>query len=160
MDDDLRKLERAALSSPDDMESFLRWRAALRHARGPEPIGRISSPGCVTLTAQVDLRVYTVGEEAVVLVDASRMSMTVRLPRACESRGRFVIVKKLDGSVNPVSVIGHNGDLVENTQGVVVTHQFESRELVCDGTAWWGPASQARLAALGLVAPPVFQLEE
>lgn len=160
MDDDLRRLERAALSTPDDMESFLRWKAALRRSRGPEPSGRISSLGCVTLTAQVDLSVYTVGEEAVVLVDASRMTMTVRLPRANESRGRFVIVKKLDDSANPTSVIGHDGELVENTQGVVLTRQFESRELVCDGTSWWDPSSQARLAALGLVAPPVFQLEE
>lgn len=160
MDDDLRRLERAALSSPDDMESFLRWKAALRRSRGPEPAGRLTGMGCVTLTADNATNVYSVADEAVVLVDASRMSMAIRLPRASESRGRFVIVKKLDGSVNPVSVIGLDGDLVADTHGVVLARQFESRELVCDGVSWWDPTSQARLAGLGLVTPPVFQLEE
>lgn len=138
MDDRRRRLERAALSSPDDMESFLRWRAELKRVQPPDE----QPPSCYGAVASIptpgsDRAVHDIGFESVVVADASQRALTARLPRAAESIGRQCTIKKVDASSNTVTVIGRGQDeLVDGNQGFVIANRFEFVSLVCDGRRW------------------------
>lgn len=138
-DDRLRRLERAALSTPDDMESFLRWRAELQRVQPPNERHPAPCYGAVATipTPGSSRAVHDIGFESVVIADASKAPLTARLPRASESAGRHCTVKKVDSTANTVTIIGRSNDeVVDGNQGYVLAQRFESASLVCDGRQW------------------------
>ena len=134
MDDRLRKLERAAQSSPDDFVAFSRWKAELdRLQPGVSPGGILRISISDTFHG-----VHRFGVEALLLVDASGGAMTIILPRAAASYCRICIVKKIDASPNTVTVSGADpSETVEGAQGHVMVNQYEAMSIACDEKAWW-----------------------
>lgn len=74
--------------------------------------------------------------QTVVLCDASSGAITVTLPAASGNDGRHYHIKKIDSSGNAVTIDGNGSETVdgETTQAIAV--QYNSIQLVCDGSVW------------------------
>lgn len=71
----------------------------------------------------------------VILGDASGGAVTVNLPASSGNKAMFVI-KKTDSSANTVTVDGNAAETIDGGATAVLTRQFESITLVCDGSNW------------------------
>lgn len=73
----------------------------------------------------------------VVLCDTASGGITVTLPIAANNTGRRYFVKKIDSSGNSVTVDGNGSETIDNSTNMVLASQYDSVEIVCDGTGWW-----------------------
>lgn len=97
-----------------------------------------------TLCGRFDNEVRTVtassnvlGTDYLILADATAGAVTIALPKAADSLGRILTVKKLDASVNAVTLDGDGTETIDNAATVAITTQYGSVRLLCDGLAWW-----------------------
>jgi hypothetical protein len=77
---------------------------------------------------------YTANSYAVILVDTSTGPVTVTLPPAASSRGKYYYIKKIDNSANPVRI--ESGELVDAESTHTLTLQYQYVMVVCDSTTW------------------------
>ena len=77
------------------------------------------------------------GWERVLLCDAADGDITVSLPKAKESSGRAYTVKKIDATANTVTVDGDDAETIDGAATKVLTSQWETLSIVCNGTAWF-----------------------
>ncbi len=73
----------------------------------------------------------------IVLVDATAAAVTLDLPAAAGSKGALVTVKKLDSSVNTVTVEANASETIDGAANKTLTAQYETLRIVCDGVEWW-----------------------
>jgi len=78
---------------------------------------------------------YTAVAGDVVLANASGGAFSITLPLN-PSTGSFVIIKKVDASINAVTVNG-NGDTIDGAATVDIVNQYESLTCISDGTSWY-----------------------
>ncbi len=71
------------------------------------------------------------------LVDASGGAVTVTLPAANVSTGREINVKAIDVSGGNVTIDGAGAETIDGAATLVITVQYNSAALQCDGAAWW-----------------------
>lgn len=73
----------------------------------------------------------------VVTVDATAGAVTVTLlPAATAGDGFEVTVKKIDSSVNAVTIDGNGAETIDGATTLVLGSQYHSATLRCDGAAW------------------------
>ncbi len=75
-------------------------------------------------------------DNSVVLVDAAAGAVAVALPAASTVAGRVFNIKRLDGTVNTVTVDPDGAELIDGATTAALTIQYESVTLVSDGTGW------------------------
>jgi hypothetical protein len=75
--------------------------------------------------------------QTVVLCDASSGAITVTLPAASGNDGRHYHVKKIDSSGNAVTIDGNGSETIDGETTQVITMQYNSINIVCDGSAWY-----------------------
>lgn len=73
----------------------------------------------------------------VVLCDATRGPIVVTLPPAAANTGRGYYIKKIDESLNAVTIDGNASETIENELTIVITEQYGVRFPVSDGAEWW-----------------------
>jgi hypothetical protein len=73
----------------------------------------------------------------VALCDATLGAITMTLPAAASSTGRRYFIKKVDVSANAVTVDGNGAETIDGSATAVLASQYDSIEIVCDGTQWW-----------------------
>lgn len=71
-----------------------------------------------------------------VLVNATSGALSVTLPPAASSARRILHVKKIDASVNPVTVDPNGSEQIEDATTQRLLRQGDNLMLACDGTAW------------------------
>lgn len=79
---------------------------------------------------------YTAAAATVILANANSNNITVNLPAASGKTGRVYVVKKIDSSVNTVTIDGNSAETIDGAATVVLSTQYDVRRLVCDGTNW------------------------
>jgi hypothetical protein len=80
---------------------------------------------------------YTLAStDYVALGNAAGGSFTFTLPAVATSTNRAYRVKKTDASANTVTVQGNAAETIDGANTAVLTRQYESIDLVCDGTTW------------------------
>ena len=80
---------------------------------------------------------YTVAADVFyVRADATAGIFTVTLPTALNNQGRPVLVKKIDSSVNAVTVSGTGSDTIEGGTVSLAT-QWSRTHLISNGNAAW-----------------------
>lgn len=79
----------------------------------------------LTLTAQ----------DEIVYVDASAGAVTITLPDVRRFWGYEFIVKKVDASINAVTVSSPVN--IDGATTYPITVQYEAHDFVSDGTQWW-----------------------
>ena len=77
------------------------------------------------------------GTDYLILADATAGAVTVTLPKASDSLGRILLVKKLDASANAVTIDGDGTETIDNLASVAITTQNTTVRMLCDGLAWW-----------------------
>lgn len=81
---------------------------------------------------------YTlVTTDRVLIVDASSSNITVTLPAAASSPGFTYNIKKSDATSNTVIVDGNGSETIDGGTTAVITTQYETIQVVCDGTCWF-----------------------
>lgn len=71
------------------------------------------------------------------LVDATAVARTITLPTAASARYRVYTIKKIDASVNTVTVDGSGAETIDGALTVVLTLQWERITIQSNGTAWF-----------------------
>lgn len=71
-----------------------------------------------------------------VLCDATAAALTVTLPPAAVNKGKVLVVKKIDASLNAVTIDGHGTETIEGAATVALSTRWASRTVQSDGTNW------------------------
>jgi len=71
-----------------------------------------------------------------IFADASGGAFTITLPTAASSSGLKFTIKKIDSSANAVTVDGDGAETIDSAANYALTVQFESIDVVSDGTEW------------------------
>lgn len=72
-----------------------------------------------------------------ILCDATSGSLTIALPAVATSTGLVLNIKKVDVSVNTVTVDGNASETIDGATTAVLTTQWGSITIHCNGTAWF-----------------------
>lgn len=73
----------------------------------------------------------------ILLGDASSADVTITLPSAASLEGRTLIIKKIDSTLNTVTIAADAGETIDGAATQVIYTQYTSRTIVSDGTEWW-----------------------
>jgi hypothetical protein len=71
-----------------------------------------------------------------VAIDSSAAATTLNLPAAAVSVGLTIKIKKIDSSANSVIVDANSSELIDGSATCVLSFQYDSIILVCDGAGW------------------------
>lgn len=72
-----------------------------------------------------------------ILVDASGGAVTVTLPAVSASSGLFLTTKAIDISGGVVTIDGAGAETIDGATTQVISAQYDSLTIHCDGTEWW-----------------------
>ena len=72
-----------------------------------------------------------------ILVDATGAARTVNLPAATNQTGKRYTIKKIDASVNAVTVDPSGAETVDGAATYPLVVQYQSVTCQSDGTTWW-----------------------
>jgi hypothetical protein len=92
-------------------------------------------PNLVTTTLNYSVAL-TDGHAVVVLVDATAGARTISLYTAVSNTGAVITVKKIDASINVVTIDPNAAETVDGQTTLTVRQQFDSMTLVSDGAKW------------------------
>jgi hypothetical protein len=70
-------------------------------------------------------------------VDATAGAVTLTLPVASDNDGMTVLVKKIDASVNAVTIAAQGADTIDGAATQALAAQYDALTLFCDGSGWW-----------------------
>lgn len=71
------------------------------------------------------------------LCDATGVAITVSLPQASAYKGKRFYVKKIDSSVNTVTIAGYGSEKIDDSATQVIGAQYICLTVVSDGANWW-----------------------
>ena len=80
---------------------------------------------------------FNAGIKQVILADATPNNVAVNLPAAGLSKDLIYLVKKIDATVNTVTLQADGAELIDGANTQVLTTQYEMVFVICDGTAWY-----------------------
>lgn len=81
---------------------------------------------------------YTIlDSDQILLADASGGPITATLPAAAGYTGRIFRLKKLDSSLNAVTLDGFGAETIDGDPTLVLGGQHETVTVTSDGTEWW-----------------------
>lgn len=72
-----------------------------------------------------------------VVADATAAAFTVTLPTAVGNSGVSLTVKKVDSSINAVTIDGDGAETIDGQLTAILSVQYDSITLVSDGVQWW-----------------------
>ena len=145
--DDLRLLKRssgaAVLMSIGDTFIWEDSNGRLR-TRDQEPVSKDTDgsvlAGPVNTTSENTT--YTVEKDRqLILADAAGGAFTITLLPAADVKVPRVVIKKIDGTANVVTIDGDGGQTIDGALTTTLTAQWDSVDLASSGSAWFIVAS-------------------
>lgn len=94
------------------------------------------STGVLAVTTKTTTYTITTND-TVIICDATSGAFTVTLPTAVGNTGRRYFIKKIDVTVNAVTVDGDGTETIDDGLTAVLNTQYEAIGIVSDGTEWW-----------------------
>jgi hypothetical protein len=82
---------------------------------------------------------YTAVDADALLVDATAGAISITLPEV--SLAARIIVKKIDSSVNVVTVATPGSETIDGAASLAISSENESYSLISDGTNWYSASS-------------------
>lgn len=73
----------------------------------------------------------------VIICSAASASFTVTLPAVASSTNKTLTIKKTDSSANTVTIDGNASETIDGLLTQVLSVQYQSMTIICDGTTWW-----------------------
>lgn len=80
---------------------------------------------------------YSLTNEYAILGNAIAGTVTLQLPSASTSSGKIYKIKKIDSSLNAITVSGDGTDTIDGQSSYSINYQYQAIDLVCDGSAWY-----------------------
>jgi hypothetical protein len=80
---------------------------------------------------------YDASDRELVLADATAGAFTVTLPPVADSTDVWINVKKVDASVNAVTVAPSVTGLIDGAATKALSAQYDAVDLYCDGSNWY-----------------------
>lgn len=81
---------------------------------------------------------FTIGSfDSVILADATTAPFTITLPTASSKTGRTLTFKKIDASVNTVTIDGNGTETIDGATTKIIIAQWSSVTIVSNGTSWF-----------------------
>lgn len=81
---------------------------------------------------------YTVDlNDSIILVDATAGNVTITLQGALQWEEKRLVVKKIDSSVNTVTIDADSTELIDGAATKVISTQYTSHEFTSQGGAIW-----------------------
>lgn len=74
--------------------------------------------------------------DIVILADATSNAITITLPAAATNNERVLNIKKIDSVGNNVTIDGNASETIDGGLTAVLTVQYESITIICDGSNW------------------------
>lgn len=107
----------------------------------------------VTAALSVDTVIDATYQNKMILVDATAGSVTITLlPSATAGSGFKVGVKKVDSSVNTVTVKGNASELIDAANTLVLTNQYNQVTVINNATQWYEQSQMLPTSSLGTMA--------
>jgi hypothetical protein len=75
--------------------------------------------------------------DSIILVDATAGNVTVTLQAALQWEQKRLVVKKIDASVNTVTIDANSTELIDGAATKVISTQYTSHEFTSQGGAIW-----------------------
>lgn len=97
--------------------------------------GNTVSPTILTKTSSYSVTTAD-GSDVLILGDATSGALTVTLYTAVGNAGKRVQVRKIDSSVNAVTVDGNTTETIDGALTVTLSAQYDTVVLQSDGTGW------------------------
>ena len=110
--------------------------------QGPAgPAGSTGPAGADALNGPINISTKTsnyvvLSTDGFLLADCTSGNITFTLPSAAAS-SRVYYFKKIDSSINTMTIMGNGSDLVDSSNTISTNVQFESFSLLSNGTQWW-----------------------
>ena len=102
-----------------------------------ENLANLQFDGYLFPTSSVSADYTATVNDAFIPVDASSAAVTVTLKPAAEAKGKRLTIKKIDSSVNAVTVDGDGAETIDDSATAVISSQYDSICVMSDGTEWW-----------------------
>ena len=102
-----------------------------------ENLNNAQVDGYLFPTSSVSADYTATVNDAFIPVDASSAAVTVTLKPAAEAKGKRLTIKKIDSSVNAVTVDGDGSETIDGATTAVINSQYDSICVMSDGTEWW-----------------------
>lgn len=99
--------------------------------------GEIGASGQSFSAVDISSGPYDADNLEVVFVDATSGPISVRLGAAVSRSGHIVTVKKIDASVNAVTIDPNLSETIDGSTVATISTQYESITIVCNGTEWF-----------------------
>jgi hypothetical protein len=77
---------------------------------------------------------YTISDQGVILGDATGGNITVTMLAAQLIKGVQYMIKKIDSSVNTVTIDGNGSETIDGATTLVLSTQYDSAIIISDGT--------------------------
>lgn len=74
----------------------------------------------------------------IITVDATAGNVTLTLPAASASVGQTYRIKRIDGSVNTITVARAGADTIDGATSTTLVTQYSSKDIVCLTASTWG----------------------
>lgn len=136
------------------LDERTKWLLVKRTGADWEEVARNQPRGHLSRSAVVSSTPYNAAlsdRGIALLVNASGAPITVNLPAVAVAREGFIIsIKKTDATANAVTIDGSGAETIDGTTTFVLSTQFKSATLACDGSAWQ-IISEGRVSASGTV---------
>jgi len=72
----------------------------------------------------------------VVLGDCTSNAITLNLPAVSGNSGLTYFIKKIDSTINAITVDGSGSETIDGATTAVINNQYETIRIVCNGTNW------------------------
>ena len=73
----------------------------------------------------------------IILCDATSAAFTITLPAATNVTGLRYRIKKIDSSVNAITIDGNGAETIDGAATQSLATQYDSMDIACDGASWY-----------------------
>jgi hypothetical protein len=106
-------------------------------------VARMSATGGLKMTSLdqginiVSGSTYTLGNDVVLICDATAQNVTINLPAASGLDGRTYYVKKIDSTAHTCTIDANGSELIDGALTLVLATQWTAVTLITEGTTWY-----------------------
>lgn len=98
----------------------------------------LTTTGINTALSTITAVTYTAtSTDHTLLCDATSNAITITLPASSGATGRIYNIKKIDASVNAVTVDGNASETIDGATTQVLSTQWQNLQIQCNGTNWF-----------------------
>ena len=76
-------------------------------------------------------------KDHIILADATAGPITIFLPTALADKDKTLLIKRLNGNSNRVTILPEVGDTIDDQTSVIISVQYDAVTIFSDRDNWW-----------------------